>query len=302
MRMAMSEIRPVPDPHRRLGASLVEAGLLSPEDRDRVLAFQREHCLRFGEAAVRLGLVTSADVQFALSRQFDYSYLRREEGITSMSEELVAAFQPFGPAADHFRALRSQLMLRWFDRTRGQQVLAVVGTTPGEGRSYLAANLAITFSQLGESTLLIDGDLRTPRQHYLFSLQNQMGLSSLLAGRARDEAIVRITDLPGLFVLPAGPTPPNPLELVARSSFDEMLAQARQNFGIIIIDTPALSWGEEAALMAVRGGAALAVARTGQTEVAAFSDMLRGLSRSQVTVIGSVLNDVPAGKKKKAAA
>ena len=89
-------------------------------------------------------------------------------------------------------------------------MLTIVGAERGEGRTYLAANLAIVFSQLGERTLLVDADLREPRQHFLFHLENQVGFSTLLAGRSREEAIVRIPDLAGLSVLPAGPTPPNP--------------------------------------------------------------------------------------------
>ena len=119
-------------------------------------------------------------------------------------------------------------MLRWFDRAEERQVLTIVGAERGEGRSYLAANLAIVFSQLGERTLLVDADLREPRQHYLFHLENQIGFSTLLAGRSREEAIVRIPDLAGLSVLPAGPTPPNPLELLNRLNFDEFMIQAKR--------------------------------------------------------------------------
>ena len=88
-------------------------------------------------------------------------------------------------------------MLRWFDRSEERQVLTIVGAERGEGRTYLAANLAIVFSQLGERTLLVDADLREPSQHYLFHLENQLGFSTLLAGRSREEAIVRIPDLAG---------------------------------------------------------------------------------------------------------
>ncbi len=154
-------------------------------------------------------------------------------------------------------------MLRWFDRAEERQVLTVVGAERGEGRSYLAANLAIVFSQLGERTLLVDADMREPRQHYLFLLENQIGLSTLLAGRSREEAIVRIPDLAGLSVLPSGPTPPNPGSSFShRLNLDvEFMIQAMGAYDVVIVDTPALSSGEDAAMIAVRTGAALAVAR-----------------------------------------
>ena len=221
---------------------------------------------------MRLGLISEADIQYALSRQFAYAYLRKTPGESRpLSDELVAAYQPFSARVEQFRAIRSQLMLRWFDRAEERQVLTIVGAERREGRSHLAANLAIVFSQLGERTLLVDADMREPRQHYLFYLENQIGFSTLLAGRSREEAIVRIPDLAGLAVLPAGPTPPNPLELLNRLNFDEFMLQARSAYDVIIVDTPAMSTGEDAAMIAVRAGAALAVARAGTTRMGAFT-------------------------------
>jgi receptor protein-tyrosine kinase len=286
---------------RTLGAILIDGGQLKPEDAERVLQYQKQQNLRFGEAALRLGLISEADIQFALSRQFAYAYLRKTPGeMRPLSDELVAAYQPFSTRVEQLRAIRSQLMLRWFDRAEERQVLTIVGAERGEGRSYLAANLAIVFSQLGERTLLVDADMREPRQHFMFHLENQIGFSTLLAGRSREEAIVRISDLAGLSVLPAGPTPPNPLELLNRLNFDEFMIQAKGAYDVVIVDTPAMTSGEDAAMIAVRTGAALAVARSGSTRVAAYSDLVQGLMDAGVAVVGSVLNEVPLrnGKKK----
>lgn len=288
---------PPPRATRTVGAILVDSGQLKPEDAERVLHYQKQQNLRFGEAAVRLGLISEADIQFALSRQFAYAYLRKIPGdAPALSDELVAAYQPFSPRVEQLRAIRSQLMLRWFDRAEERQVLTIVGAERGEGRTFLAANLAIVFAQLGERTLLVDADMRTPRQHFLFHLENRIGFSTLLAGRSREEAIVRIPDLAGLSVLPAGPTPPNPLELLNRLNFDEFMIQVKGAYDVIIVDTPAMSVGEDAAMIAVRTGAALAVARTGSTRVGAFSDLVRGLMDTGVSMVGSVLNEVPLQK------
>jgi receptor protein-tyrosine kinase len=142
--------------------------------------------------------------------------------------------------------------------------------------------------------------MREPRQHFMFHLENQIGFSTLLAGRSREEAIVRISDLAGLSVLPAGPTPPNPLELLNRLNFDEFMIQAKGAYDVVIVDTPAMTSGEDAAMIAVRTGAALAVARAGSTRVAAYTDLVQGLMDAGVAVVGSVLNEVPLrnGKKK----
>ena len=284
---------------RTLGAILVDSGQLTADEAERVLVYQRTHNLRFGEAAVRLGLISEAEVQFALSRQFAYAYLRKVPGESrGLSDEIVAAYQPFSARVEQLRAIRSQLMLRWFDRAEERQVLTIVGAERGEGRTYLAANLAVVFAQLGERTLLIDADMRSPRQHLLFSLENRTGFSTMLAGRLREDAIVRIPELAGLSVLPAGPTPPNPLELLNRLNFEEFMIGVRGMYDVVIVDTPAMSVGEDAAMIAVKTGAAVAVARSGSTRVASFTDLVQGLMDAGVAMVGSVLNEVPLQSKK----
>ncbi len=298
MRMSVATVPTLPRANRTIGAILMDAGLLSAEDAEQILRLQRQNNLRFGEAAIRLGLLTEADIQYALARQFDYAYLRMSEH-KAVSEEVIAAYQPFSATVERLRAVRSQLMLRWFDKSEHRQTMAIVGPSRNDGRSYLAANLAVVFAQLGERTLLIDADMRQPRQHELFMLQNKVGLSTLLAHRSREEAIVRITDLVGLSVLPAGPVPPNPSELLNRPAFDELISHVRSSYDVVLIDTPSLSSGEDAAMIAVRTGAVLAVARTKQTRVAAFDDMVVGLTNAGVAVVGTVLNDVPLKKSAK---
>jgi protein-tyrosine kinase len=299
MKMTVSMLTEAPRASRSLGGILIDSGLLKPEDAERVLLVQKEQNLRFGEAAIRLGLLTEADIQHALSRQFAYAYLRKTPGEERpVSEELVAAYEPFSVRVEQLRSIRSQLMLRWFDKAEQRQVLSVVGAERGEGRSHLAANLAVVFSQLGERTLLVDADMRNPRQHEIFHLENKVGFSTVLSGRSRGDSVVRIPELAGLSVLPAGPMPPNPLELLNRLNFDEFLIQAKASFDVVIVDTPAISTGEDAFMTAVRTGAAIAVARSSKTKVSAFSDLVQGLMNAGVSVVGSVLNEVPAKKMK----
>ncbi|MBS1190922.1 MAG: epsG [Rhodocyclaceae bacterium] len=277
---------------RPIGAILMDQGLLSPEGAESILKLQREAHLPFGDAAIQLGLLTEGDVQFALCQQFDYAYLPLS-GDKPVSEELVAAYRPFSHEVEGLRALRSQLMLRWFDKASGRKALAIVGTGHGEGRSFLAANLAVVFSQLGERTLLIDADLRTPRQHQLFRLDNRIGLSSLLGGRANGNTIVPIAAFSRLAVLPAGPVPPNPQELLGRPAWGRLLEEIGQSYDVILIDTPASAGCADASAIATRAGAALMVARRNETRVAAFADLARTLAAAGVTVVGSMLNAPP---------
>src|SRR3954471_18891305 len=200
------------DPHRALaradrsiGAILVEEGKLTPREVERVLERHRTDKVRFGEAAVRLGYITPEDVRFALAKQYDMPHF------TSMSEgpsrELVAAFAPFHPRTEELRALRTQLLIRWYNPENGRKALVVSSPEPGDGRSYTAANLAIVFSQLGARTLLVDADLRKPRQHLIFALPEGQGLSTILSGRTDHKANFPVPGMTRLSVLPAGPLP-----------------------------------------------------------------------------------------------
>lgn len=275
---------------RAIGAILIDTGRLTPEAAERILKLQKEQGLRFGDAAIQLGLLTEADIQQALSRQYDYPYLM--PGDDRVSEEVVAAFKPFSPVVEQLRALRSQLMLRWFDAEAGHKTLAVVSAGHSEGRSFTAANLAVVFSQLGERTLLIDADLRNPRQHQLFRLENKLGLSSLLAGRAElAEAVVRIPGLIDLSVLPAGATPPNPQELLSRPLFNALIATASGQYDIVIVDTAAGSETADSQAVAARTRGAVVVARKDISLAPQVQSLVSSLQHAGVAVVGSVLNN-----------
>jgi CobQ/CobB/MinD/ParA nucleotide binding domain len=173
----MSE--PARDHGRALGAILVEQGRLKPNDLDEIQRFAGESGLRFGDAAQKLGLLTQRDVDMALAQQFNYPTVPRG-GVGGVADDVVAAYLPQSELIEPLRALRSQLNLRWVSEHR---LLAITSPERGEGRSWLAANLATVFAQMGKRTLLIDSDMRHPRQHQLFNLNNAVGLSALLTGR-----------------------------------------------------------------------------------------------------------------------
>jgi protein-tyrosine kinase len=277
-----------------LGALLVQAGSMSAQDVETVLNVQRNNNLRFGEVALMLSLVEKDELDRALNRQFAFSHLHDDNGAVRISADVVVASAPASHEADQVRAIRSHLMLRWLDKTRGQNVLCLVGAERGEGRSYLAANLAAAFAQAGERTLLIDGNLRNPVQHDLFGATRGVGLSSVLAGHHTGEAVAPINGLQGLFLLAAGAVPPNPLELLTRPTLTELLRRASSNFDMVIIDTPSLCAGADAEFLASRARSSLVVARTGLTRVKALSATVREFQRPGMRVAGIVWNDIAA--------
>jgi chain length determinant protein tyrosine kinase EpsG len=275
---------------RSIGAILIDAGRLKAEAAESILRLQREQGLRFGDAAMKLGLLTQDDIDFAISRQFDYPYLRR--GQSAVSEGLIAAYAPFTPQVEALRALRSQLMLRWFDADVSRRALAVVSAERNEGRSFIAANLAIVFSQLGEHTLLVDADMRNPCQHRLFGLDNRAGLSALLTGRGAPDTIQRIPALRDLSVLPAGLQPPNPSELLARPEFAQLLKNDwAAEYDILILDTPAVADTADAQTVARCTGGAMIVARKNASRFARVRGIAENAIQTSATIVGTVLND-----------
>ena len=274
---------------RSIGAILIDAGRLQAADAEQVLRLQREKGLPFGDAAVQLGLITAEDIEFALARQFDYPYLR--PGESAVSIEVAAAYRPFTPQVEALRALRAQLMLRWFGGDQDHRALAIVSGERGEGRSFIAANLAVVFSQLGTHTLLVDADMRRPSQHRLFGLENRAGLSAMLTARAGKETINRIPALLDLSVLTAGALPPNPSELLERPQFARVLHELAKEYEVILLDTPPAGESADAQTVTVRAGAALIVVRKNisrQWQVRGIADRA---GQTNAAIVGTVLND-----------
>ena len=273
---------------RQIGAILMDEGKLTPSDAEQVLARQRELGWRFGEAAIELNLITDADLRQALAKQYEFPYL--VSGPDGVSKELIAAWNPFHATVEELRVLRTQLLMRWFNPEAGRRTLVIASACPREGRSFVAANLAVVFSQLGQRTLLIDADFRAPRQQSIFNLPDRFGLSSLLCGRTDLSAALPVSGLTGLSVLPAGPVPPNPLELLSRASFATLLAKAQCEYDVILVDTPPLCEHADAQCVAFRGGDALLVTREHHTRMAQTERAARELSDASARIVGTLLN------------
>jgi receptor protein-tyrosine kinase len=276
-------------PDNSIGAILVRSGRLSVADADAVMRFSAERKLRFGDAAVELGVLSAADIALALSRQYDYPYLL--PGESAIGAEVVAAYEPFTSRVEALRALRSQLMWRWFDTGKERRALAIASAGSGDGRSFLAANLAVVFSQQHQRTLLIDADLRAPRQHALFGLDNRAGLAAVLAGRSGQEAIQRVPALVDLSVLTAGALAPNPSELLGLPAFGRLLRELAADYDVILIDTAPGDAYADAQLVASRAGAALVVAHQHHSHVNKLHALVGLLSAARVHLVGTVLNE-----------
>jgi chain length determinant protein tyrosine kinase EpsG len=274
---------------RPIGALISDARGLNEKQIQQILAHQKRRGMRFGEAAVALHLAQRQDVLDALAQQFDYTsgFAGADAG-----SELVVAADPFSDQAEAFRELRSRLLLEVIG-AEARCAMAIVSPDVGDGKTYLAANLAASFSQLGDRTLLIDADVRTPRQRALLRIgQEGPGLSGVLAGFA--DAAATVHPVPGvtnLYVMPAGAVPPNPLELLQRPLFGAVIDDMLRSFDHVILDTPAAARGADARAIAARAGATLVVARKGRSRMAALEGLVGALARGPARLAGVVMNE-----------
>ncbi|HJQ64690.1 MAG TPA: chain length determinant protein tyrosine kinase EpsG [Burkholderiales bacterium] len=286
--MTLDSTARVVGPERNIGSILIEEGKLTESDTRRIVDLQRAEGLRFGEAAIWLGLISDQDLQLALARQYDFPQL--PSGDATVSPELVAAYAPFHRRVEELRALRTQLLIRWFNSTHQRRVLAIVSPETAEGRTYVSANLAIVFSQLGERTLLIDADLRSPRQHRLFNVPDRVGLSTVLSGRVDYSAIVPVPGFAGLSLLPAGAPPPNPQELLSRAVLPRFLQEMQSKFDVILIDTPPAKLYADAQSVTYHAGGAVVLARKNHTRLVDTKNVIRDMNDTGAQIVGAIMN------------
>jgi len=271
-----------------MGDILVSRGKLNDADINRIVEYQREEGVYFGEAAIALKLVEHDDILKALSSQFGYSYGHDQ----NYSRDMVMAQSPFSEVAEEFRSIRAKLLNDWLSPS--QKALAIISPGAQEGRSYFAANIALAFSQLGKSTLLIDADLRSPRQHEIFNINSRVGFSTLLAGRIKIKELDMLPDkvsaFPSLSVLCCGSVPPNPSELLFGGRFPSILRELKKYFEVIIIDSPAAVYRADVISILAVADSALLVARSGHTKMDDTKALKSIISDAKAEMVGAVLN------------
>ena len=270
-----------------MGQILQRTGKLSPDEIGLVLRHQQQHGLRFGEAAIGLGLVSYEDVCYALSHQVTYPPEPTQP--FNYPPELVAAVEPASDGAEALRSIRAQLSLRWFKAA--QKCLAIAGINQGDGASTMIANLGISFAQLGKRTLIIDANLRRPAQDRLFGLSNDAGLSDILTERVGLEDMIRATPFKDLSLLPAGTPVFNPTELVAHPSFQQLLDTLAMRFDILLLDSPAFMSVADAVSIAGVAGGVMFVARKHKTSLNHARGANQLLIGTDIQVVGSILLD-----------
>ena len=207
--------------------------------------------------------------------------------------ELVAQHLPKSQMSEAFRALRTALLLSQADRP--PQVILVTSALPREGKTTAAANLAVTLAQLGDKTVLMDADLRKPGVGRVLNLSTAKyaGLSSYLAGVSTlDVVTVLHPVIPNLAAIPTGPLPPNPADLLSSRKLVEAIAELREKYKFVVIDTPPIMAATDAVILSVQADGVVLVVRSGETPKEAFTRTRELLVSVKAHMLGVVLNAV----------
>ena len=201
--------------------------------------------------------------------------------------ELIPHTRPRLAVSEAYRSLRTALLL---STAEGLSTVVVTSAGAGEGKTVTAANLAVVMAQLGRKVLLIDADLRKPRLHRVFKISNRTGLVHALTGNAELDDILQRTLVSDLRVAPAGPTPPNPSELLASSRMSDLLQMAKARFDVVIFDTPPVLAVTDAILVGAQTDGVVLCLRAGEVLREDARNCHNRLVRVEVKVLGAVLN------------
>jgi chain length determinant protein tyrosine kinase EpsG len=282
------EERPAGSKAQPIGEILRGVKPLSDADVAHILDVQVRMGVRFGEAAQALSLVSKEDVMWALSQQFRFRYPRELGPLDN--RQLIVLGDPYGLQAEAFRDLRSQIAT--YQQRQARRPIAVLSHDVGDGRSFVAVNLALSFCQAGERTVLVDANLRTPSLHRLLGVPERPSLSTLLAGDRIERPFDRSLQMPSLYVMQAGTPPPNPLDLLDQPQFRQLLDGLNREFDRVIVDTPAARGTADARVVAAACGHAVLVGRKHRTALDPLQSLHKRLKKLDVSVIGVVMNEV----------
>lgn len=219
----------------------------------------------------------------------------KKGGLALNRRKLIAKYDPKSPISEQYRNIRTNILYSSIDEE--VRSILVTSSGPGEGKSTTAANLAIVFAQQGKTVLLVDADLRKPTVHYTFNLNNTAGLTSILTNQMELMEAIHQYDEKNLYILPSGPVPPNPSELLGSRAMNHFLDKALEEFDIVLFDTPPVLAVTDAQVLANLCHGSILVVSSGKTDKEAVVKTKEQLASSTGKILGVVLNNKKADKK-----
>ncbi len=213
-----------------------------------------------------------------------------------MGEELLTYKRPKSIISESIKTVRTNLLFTSIDK--GLKTILVTSSVPGEGKSFVAANLASAFAQSKYSVLLIDCDLRKGRLHRILGMPNDKGLSNMLiVSSLVDQSYINKTELPNLDFLSMGTVPPNPLELLSSSKFAYFLRNFEENYDIIIIDSPPVGIVSDALVLSKMVDETVIVSAHHKTNISDLENTKKSIQNAGGKIAGVVLNKKKTKKK-----
>ncbi|MGP4070388.1 CpsD/CapB family tyrosine-protein kinase [Halobacillus sp. B29] len=203
---------------------------------------------------------------------------------------IIANDNPKSPIAEQYRTIRTNLQFASVDKELETMIVTSAG--PSEGKSLTTANVAVVFAQQGKKVLLVDADLRKPTVHYTFRADNTSGLSNYLVRNRSLKELAKESRVENLDLLPSGPIPPNPSELLGSTMMEKLIEEAKEHYDMIIFDTPPVLAVADSQVLSKFVDGALLVVRSKQTEQEAAGKAKEQLEQSRANILGVVLNDM----------
>lgn len=295
-----------PNADEDLSQTLVLLNRLSQDAVEQINDLMKRLHVRFAEAALQSGAVSKQELDEAqewmgkrglgkpggLIEEMMRRTARKRDVILwehdqlEPSTDLILPHKPDHPYSETMRSLRTELLLRC-KGSRG--IITLLSPCAGDGRSRLAAELAIAFAQLERRTLLVDADLRNPSLHRFFATENEMGLAQALT-TGGSHHFHGVKGLPEMALITSGEVPQNPLELVSGRGFERAMREWRRNFEFVIVDTPPLSRYSDAVAIAAVTGNVLVLGRAETTAYKELHEVCRNLSAARCRILGAVVN------------
>lgn len=219
---------------------------------------------------------------------------KQKRPVKQSIRHLITKLNPRSPISEQFRTIRTNLQFTAVDGAL--ETMLVTSAGPSEGKSFTIANLAVVFAQQEKKVLLIDSDMRKPTVHYTFRVDNRRGLSSVLVGEHELEEASIKSDVPNLDILPSGPIPPNPSELLGSNKMRHLIEEAKELYDLVIFDTPPVLAVTDAQILANFVDGSLLVIRSKQTDQESAIKAKELLEPAKAKLLGCVLNDLETSK------
>jgi polysaccharide biosynthesis transport protein len=213
-----------------------------------------------------------------------------QEGI---SEELVLIHSPKSTASESFRGIRTGILFSSADTP--PQVILITSAAPSEGKSSCAANIGMTLAMAGSKVVILDCDMRRPRMHKIFNCPRDIGISSVLVGTSPLSDVVIHTMVENLDLIPCGPIPPNPSEIVGSKKIKQLIDVLRKNYQHILIDSPPITAVTDAVLLSQASDSVLLVIRVGATPKPVVQNGIEQLKNVNAHIMGAILNAIKTG-------